>query len=369
MHSSLLLAQTTVQITSPAPGTVVNPGQTIPVTVSVSDTVSGVALICKSPLGGAAPITTPPYQFSIQIPANTPPGLYGIVAMGIVGPGQSVDTATNVDIERPDNPVSYGSDPSTMDLAIGEARWIQLYGNYSDGSQVSLRNSTSRTYSSQNPAVATVTPTGQVTAASPGSTQIIIDGIVPIPVYVKPPVRVIPLGVSLSASQTQKFHAISGNRMSIPYTWSVSPAGAATIDSAGLLTAPPTITSDQTITVTATNPADPSQTASVAVHLVPPVSVTVSPGIAQVSQGQTQQFAAVVSGTGDSGVLWSSSPLNVGLTSNTGAYTAPSPITTAGPGTHTDSSRGHLRTTPHTPHMTPRSTPSLAEATWMRGRA
>jgi trimeric autotransporter adhesin len=326
----LLPAQTTVQITSPASGVAVNPGQTVQVSVSVSGTVSSVALACPDPIMGAFPINTPPYQFSLQIPTDISPGLYSVTAIAASTPGHPVFSAPiQLDVERPDSPVSYGTVPSTMDLAVGETTWIQLYGNYSDGSQIDLTKSTSTTYSSQNPAIVTVTPTGQVTAISPGRTQVVVDGIVTIPVYVKPPVRILPLGASLSASQTKKFIAISGNRARIPYTWTVSPAGAGTIDSTGLYTAPSTITSDQTATVTATNPADATQTASVAVHLVGAVSVTVSPGSAQLSKGQTQQFTGVVSGTGDAGMLWSANPLNAGSLDTSGNYTAPSPITSA----------------------------------------
>jgi len=65
---------TLLQITSPAEGTVVNPGQTVAVVVSpISGTAfSMVTLNAQRPLPSGQTLTSPPFHFSVVIPANIP---------------------------------------------------------------------------------------------------------------------------------------------------------------------------------------------------------------------------------------------------------------------------------------------------------
>ena len=79
-----------------------------------------------------------------------------------------------------------------------------------------------------------------------------------------PPLTVSPGSVSLSPSGTQQFSASNG-----PVNWSIAPA-AGTITASGLYTAPATITTQQSVTVTAKLAADSTQFASATVTLTPP---------------------------------------------------------------------------------------------------
>src|SRR5262244_3268467 len=74
--------------------------------------------------------------------------------------------------------------------------------------------------------------------------------------------------------------------------------------------------------VTATSLADPTKSVSATITLMPPVGVSVSPAAATLSQGQTQQFTATVTGSGNSAVTWSIAP-SLGTVSAAGLYTAP----------------------------------------------
>ncbi len=68
---------------------------------------------------------------------------------------------------------------------------------------------------------------------------------------------------------------------SAPATWTLNPPGLGTITADGVYTAPSGITSTQTVTVTATNPADPTQTVSSTITLWPGLLTTlaaVTPG-------------------------------------------------------------------------------------------
>jgi hypothetical protein len=109
-------------------------------------------------------------------------------------------------------------------------------------------------------------------------------------------------------------------------TWSLSPS-VGTL-SAGFYTAQSSITAQQSVRITATSVADPTKSASATVTLNPPaiaVSVSVSPLAVSLTPSQSQQFAATVSGTTNTGVTWSLSP-SVG-TLSAGFYTPPSSIT------------------------------------------
>ena len=139
-------------------------------------------------------------------------------------------------------------------------------------------------------------------------------------------VGVTPLTANLAASQTQQFTAqVSG--MAAGVTWSLSPT-IGTIDGTGLYTAPSLIAIQQTISVTATSVTDPTKSAAAALTLNP-VAVAVTPPSVGLFNGQTQQFAATVTGTSNSAVAWTLSPTGAGTISNAGLYTAPSVISTA----------------------------------------
>jgi hypothetical protein len=59
--------------------------------------------------------------------------------------------------------------------------------------------------------------------------------------------------------------------------------------------------------------------------ILPGISVTVAPAVANLTTNQTQQFTATVNGTANQAVSWSLTP-NVGAISAAGVYTAPSAI-------------------------------------------
>ncbi len=76
--------------------------------------------------------------------------------------------------------------------------------------------------------------------------------------------------VSLNSSQAIQFSAIPVSACSPDVTWTISPVGVGTISATGLYTSPPSdISSRQSVTVTATGQADPSQTGTATVTLLP----------------------------------------------------------------------------------------------------
>jgi YD repeat-containing protein len=83
-------------------------------------------------------------------------------------------------------------------------------------------------------------------------------------------VSITPTSATIYAGQLQQFSASVFNTTNQAVSWTVSPSGAGTIDAAGLYTAPTTVTSPQTIAITAISLANTAQSASVMITLSPP---------------------------------------------------------------------------------------------------
>ncbi len=145
---------------------------------------------------------------------------------------------------------------------------------------------------------------------------------------------------TLQSNQTATLTALVTGAPNTAVTWSFSPnvgtLGPGSGPNAGGLstntyTAPTVISSAQTITITATSVADPTQAASRQIQLTPiAITVLVSPSSVTLTAGQTQQFSATVLGISSTGVTWSINPPGVGtIDPNAGLYTAPASITTS----------------------------------------
>ena len=145
------------------------------------------------------------------------------------------------------------------------------------------------------------------------SNQLAVYGLLP-----SAPLTVSPGVASINAGNAQQFTA------NIAVTWTISPPNVGTISSNGLYTAPSSIPSQQTVTVTATDLGN-VQTATATITLVP-VSVTVTPGTASLFVSQTQPFSSTVTGSANTSVTWTISPVGLGTVSPAGLYTAPASI-------------------------------------------
>jgi hypothetical protein len=137
-------------------------------------------------------------------------------------------------------------------------------------------------------------------------------------------VSINPPSVSLGVGQQQGFVASVTGSTNTSVNWTVSPNNVGTFVN-GTYTAPSSINSAQTITITATSLADPTRFASAVVNLVPVVGVSVNPPSVSLGVGQQQGFIASVTGSTNTAVSWTVSPNNVGTFVN-GTYTAPSII-------------------------------------------
>jgi hypothetical protein len=137
-------------------------------------------------------------------------------------------------------------------------------------------------------------------------------------VTVAPPVSVAisPTPVAMNSSRQQLFAATVSNTQQTHVTWSATQG---TISSAGAFTAP-TVTAKTTVRVTATSVEDPTKSAVATVTVMPPISVTITPGSATVTASKTLQFTGVAQNASDSSVTWSAT---LGRISAQGFFTAP----------------------------------------------
>lgn len=86
-------------------------------------------------------------------------------------------------------------------------------------------------------------------------------------------VALAPGSVTLTPSQTQTFTAAVAGTSNTAVTWSLSPS-VGSISAAGLYTAPATVPYPNTVTITATSAANPTNSASGVVTIVPPAGTT-----------------------------------------------------------------------------------------------
>jgi hypothetical protein len=165
-----------LQITSPTEGTIVNPGQTLSVTVTSSGnaTFTNVGVVGEDPIGLSDPATSVPAQFSLAVPTNIRCRPHMLTAVGTTASGQSVQSEPiSIDVERPDMPTSVAALLSSFSFqSLGEQVPITLTAKFSDSSVLDITESSYVTYASSNTAVATVNRHGMVTSVGAGSTTV-----------------------------------------------------------------------------------------------------------------------------------------------------------------------------------------------------
>ena len=140
---------------------------------------------------------------------------------------------------------------------------------------------------------------------------------------------------TLQGNQTATLTALVTGATDTAVTWSFSPnvgtlgpaSGPGTNGiSTNTYQAPAVISKQQTVTITATSAADGKTAYSVQIQLTPAgVTISISPTSVALTDGETQQFTAIVTNSTNTAVTWSISP-QLGTINSAGSYTAPSPI-------------------------------------------
>ena len=163
-------------ITSPAPGTVVSPGQTVVLTVAAigNASITYVAVVGEDPFGLSATSTTVPAQFSFTVPSRIASRPFDFTATGATVTGAPVRSAPiEIDVERPDLPRTLSTLLPSLTLGVtGERSPVVVTGTFPDDSVVDVTRSSHVTYQVADQNIATVDAEGVVTAVRPGSTSL-----------------------------------------------------------------------------------------------------------------------------------------------------------------------------------------------------
>lgn len=185
------------------------------------------------------------------------------------------------------------------------------------------------------PNVAPSSATVTITAAAEANTSESAEATITL--IAAPAVAISPANPSVFVSATQQFTATVTNSSNTAVTWEVNgvtggSSTTGTISASGLYTAPASLPTPNTVTVTAVSALDSAYTASATVTILalPPV-VTVSPLNVSVPGNTTLQFTATVTNTTNHAVTWEVNSIpggnaTVGTISQAGLYTAPAAI-------------------------------------------
>lgn len=228
---------------------------------------------------------------------------------------------------------SIAINPANSSLAPGLSQQFDAVGSYSDNTNHDL--TTSATWSSSNPAAATIDGSGLATAVAIGTTSVsaVLGGgtgstnLTVAPSLVS--IQVSPQNPSYAAGTTQPFTAMgtfsdgSTQDVTASVTWTSSTPSVATITSGGVASC--IVTGQSTITAAA------GSVNSFTLLTVTPatlVAITINPANPTVAIGQNQQFAATGQYSDGStqnltiSVSWSSSTPSVAGISTTGLASA-----------------------------------------------
>jgi len=172
-----------ISIVSPAAGTVVAPGETFSIEVSVDggSDVGKVGIV--GPMGFGATIRdAPPYSFPYTVPRDST-GMSGpligeqpiYVSTSSRFSKSGPDASTVVDVEAPGLPVKLSAlPPQLTSESIGESVPLEMLATYPNGSEWDVTESTRIAFRSSDPSVATVNPFGIVTSAGRGKAAILV---------------------------------------------------------------------------------------------------------------------------------------------------------------------------------------------------
>jgi hypothetical protein len=180
-----------------------------------------------------------------------------------------------------------------------------------------------------SPATVVVTAVSAADASKSGTAQVTITP--PVSVAVAPLTANVVVGTG-----SKQFAATVSNTSDATVTWKVNGVAGGnatfgTISATGLYTAPASIPSPATVTVTAVSVADPARSgaASVTVVSAASIAVTVAPRQAALTTLVPQTFVATVTGSANTAVTWTVDTIpngnpTVGTISASGVYAPPS---------------------------------------------
>ncbi len=165
-----------LQITSPADGTVVAPGDTVSVTVVVTPgSTYGVVQVIGENIGFSGALASPPYEFSLTIP-NNEVGPHRLTAVGVIGPDQGdFSPPVTLQVETPATFTSLSVSPTEVAFAYaGQQVPLRVTGRTDAGALIDLSRSSQTSFQSADSTVAAFA--GRfLTAVGQGTTMVTVS--------------------------------------------------------------------------------------------------------------------------------------------------------------------------------------------------
>ena len=322
--TAVTAAAQSLQIVSPADGTVVRPGQVVTISVVTSGgNFDGVMLLGRDPFLPLEPLTAPPYRFSFQVPPDISPGEYVFTALGSTGPGQPhYSQPIALEVELPNTPVKLTVSPSVLiDMSVGDRGYLSdVEASFSDGSRRFVDKSKRIFFHSEDPGVITINSQGLYTAVAPGSTSISVSYgglITEVPVSIRHPVEVTSglseVNAPLSTNIYAHLFMPEGAKPGV--TWSLHPQVGRLVNQdeySTVYTAPPTVDAPTRVVVTATSLANPRKSGSAELLVLPAAVISINPPAITLGPGKSQEFTATISNRKDQWVDWNITPAGIG---------------------------------------------------------
>ncbi|MGA2084000.1 MAG: DUF2341 domain-containing protein [Terracidiphilus sp.] len=210
----------------------------------------------------------------------SPAGVGSISSSGLYTAPSTVAAQQTVTVTATSQADTSKSGTAAVTLAINKTTptitWATpaaiTYGTALSGTQLDATASVPGTFA-YTPTAGTVLTAGSQTLSvvfTPTDTTDYSNATASVPLTVNNApvsVTVTPPSATLYGGQTQQFTASVANSSNQTVVWTIVPAGVGTIDSTGLYTAPTTISTQQTVTLTATSLADSTKSASATVTL------------------------------------------------------------------------------------------------------
>jgi len=314
-------AVVSVAITPAAPTVIV--GQNVPLTATVT-VVGGAstAVTWTTSNASIASVTAAGVLTGVAV------GNANITATSVADPTKSATVPVVVSAPPP-AVVSVSVTPVNPTAVVGDQ--VQLTANVI----VVSGAATTVTWSSGDQAIATVTPTGQVTAVAAGSVTITAtstfdptkSGSTRLTVNPRPAVNSVTVTsphaaiiVGTTAQLTANVAAVGGASTAV--TWTTSAAGVATVSGTGLVTA----VAPGNVSITATSTFDATKSGNVAIRVDASAivnSVTMNPATLSVAVGATGQLNATVAvgNNASTAVNWTSGNVATATVDATGKVT------------------------------------------------
>ncbi len=198
--------------------------------------------------------------------------------------------------------ISIALTPSAPSIALGTSQQFAAIGTYADGSTLDL--TTSVTWISSSPSVATVNVSGLATSVSTGqssisaaaigitgSSTLSVTAASLVSIAITPSLPTIPLGTTEQFSATGTFTDGSTQNITGSVQWASSDTTIATIANAPAVQGLATSVASGTVSISATS-GSVSASATLTVSVAALTSITVNPPGPSIALGTTQQFTA-----------------------------------------------------------------------------